>query len=125
MTIRILSTFLSLAALSACSTPVGVAPTALSQTDEVNARSAVKAALKDPYSAQFGAFSAFQLDNGDRVYCGKVNAKNSYGGYIGYQTFFVRKRGNSIERVFIDDYQSRIASIGCRAAASGKIGIGQ
>lgn len=115
----------ALTAITACSTPVGVTPLPVTSEQDRTAQSVVKGVLKDPYSAQFGAMSAFQLDNGDQVYCGQVNAKNSYGGYIGYKTFFVRMRGQSVQRVFLDNYQSSLASIGCRAASTGTIGIGQ
>jgi hypothetical protein len=50
----------------------------------------VTADLKDPDSAQF-QWPA--IDFGQHVfysYCGKVNAKNSFGGYTGYKTFQAR-----------------------------------
>jgi len=48
---------------------------------------AVKENLKDPDSAKFN-FGQY-LDNKSQVYCGYVNAKNSYGGYTGNQLFSV------------------------------------
>lgn len=47
---------------------------------------AVKYELKDPDSAQF-RFEAYDLFPDQRLSCGKVNSKNSFGGYTGYQTF--------------------------------------
>ncbi len=46
-------------------------------------RNAVGAGLKDPGSAQY-EFLPFV---GQKVYCGRVNAKNSYGGYVGFVPF--------------------------------------
>jgi hypothetical protein len=47
---------------------------------------AVKYELKDPDSAQF-RFGAYDLFPDQRLSCGEVNSKNSFGGYTGYQTF--------------------------------------
>jgi hypothetical protein len=44
----------------------------------------VKAQLKDPASARFKGVK--QTSPGH--WCGWVNAKNSYGGYTGFQVFF-------------------------------------
>lgn len=50
------------------------------------AREAVAESLKDPSSAQF---RNVRLANymGGKVICGEVNAKNSYGGYVGFTRF--------------------------------------
>jgi hypothetical protein len=50
---------------------------------------AVRAELKDPESAQFGAMVAFQRPNRTVFVCGLVNARNSFGGYAGYAPFAV------------------------------------
>jgi len=50
------------------------------------AKEAVTAALKDPDSAQFGEVVAVSND-GTPVVCGSVNAKNSFGGFTGEQSF--------------------------------------
>ena len=42
--------------------------------------------LKDPTSAQF---RGLRFVNGDTVLCGEVNARNSYGGYVGFVAFVV------------------------------------
>lgn len=55
---------------------------------EQEGRAAVLATLKDPGSAQFQKVSVRQATNkrGEPfpVVCGEVNAKNSFGGYIGF-----------------------------------------
>jgi hypothetical protein len=46
----------------------------------------VRSKLKDPNSAQFsGVFISKAA--GAPIICGKINAKNSFGGYTGYQRF--------------------------------------
>lgn len=45
----------------------------------------VHAELKDPSSAQFQWLPIAKSG----IYCGRVNAKNSYGGYTGFRPFVV------------------------------------
>jgi hypothetical protein len=47
---------------------------------------AVKARLKDPESARFGEQWVGGKDG--TVFCGKVNAKNGFGGYTGEELYF-------------------------------------
>jgi hypothetical protein len=44
----------------------------------------VAAQLKDPASAQF---RGVELNSAGTAACGQVNAKNSFGGYVGFQEF--------------------------------------
>ena len=63
-------------------------------------RAAISAGLKDPSSAQFQAVGVVRTkhSSGDITYfCGMVNAKNSYGGFVGYQPFVSDGRGIEIE----------------------------
>jgi hypothetical protein len=49
---------------------------------------AVQAKLKDPGSAQFKEVYFYRSKEGTvPVTCGKVNSKNSFGGYGGFQRF--------------------------------------
>ncbi len=49
-------------------------------------KDAIKAKLKDPDSAQFRNVK-FHVGMGKPVTCGEVNAKNSFGGYSGFERF--------------------------------------
>ncbi|MGP9499594.1 MULTISPECIES: hypothetical protein [unclassified Halomonas] len=53
------------------------------------AQAAVRGALKDPDSANFRDVHGISVaEDGPLIaVCGEVNAKNSYGGYIGYNRF--------------------------------------
>ena len=49
------------------------------------AREVVLHVLKDPESAKFGEFSVVTSDSNMQTACLAVNARNSFGGYVGEQ----------------------------------------
>lgn len=51
-----------------------------------DAKAVVSAGFKDPSSAQFRNLRTVELTSAIAV-CGEVNAKNSYGGYVGFVQF--------------------------------------
>ena len=53
-----------------------------------SAKESIRAVLKDPDSAKFSDFRAY-MSGGKTDVCGKVNSKNSYGGYSGDAWFVV------------------------------------
>jgi hypothetical protein len=57
------------------------------RSDQEKIRAAVRGALKDPASAQFGPLRVFEADGA----CQTVNARNSYGGYTGEQQAVMSK----------------------------------
>jgi hypothetical protein len=59
----------------------------LTGSEKAAVEEAVKGQLKDPFSAKFKWPD--YINEESRIYCGYVNAKNSYGGYIGYTMFYV------------------------------------
>ena len=65
---------------------------ALAQTapelDEKLLQAAFQSELKDADSAKFRALR-YKMDTPEGwTMCGEVNAKNSYGGYVGFQPFY-------------------------------------
>jgi hypothetical protein len=46
----------------------------------------VASQMKDPNSAEFRNWHAFESQNGLLV-CGEINAKNGFGGYVGFTHF--------------------------------------
>lgn len=65
---------------------------ALTKQEKDTIIKAIKHELKDPSSAQFRWMQfAHDIKPNDWFikYCGLVNSKNSYGGYVGYQPFLV------------------------------------
>lgn len=57
------------------------------------AKKIIARAMKDPMSAQFRDMYAITRGTGDDTVCGEVNAKNSYGGYVGFRLFYVDSAG--------------------------------
>lgn len=52
--------------------------------------------FKDPSSVRYRGVRAINIQYFNKEYlyfCGEVNAKNSYGGYAGYEQFFSRSNG--------------------------------
>lgn len=70
------------------------------------ARQHVTSRLKDPDSAQFQDVT---YDASNRVACGQVNAKNSFGGYTGFQQFWVQMPADKDAAVWIDSGKDRVA----------------
>lgn len=66
-----------------------------SQKVERMVKEAVREQLKDPQSAQFDSLDTFVI-GGRRTTCGQVNAKNSYGGYVGKTLFWTHGTENEI-----------------------------
>ncbi|MGH8273631.1 MAG: hypothetical protein ACRES9_05155 [Gammaproteobacteria bacterium] len=57
---------------------------------QVLAKKKLASDLKDPDSAKYKDVHAYQDDAGGKtaiVFCGEINAKNSFGGYNGYERF--------------------------------------
>lgn len=67
----------------------------VSDQNKAAAMSYFNATLKDPYSANISyGFEALNSNTGITSVCGYVNAKNSYGAYIGTQRFYVDVAAN-------------------------------
>ena len=62
----------------------------LTSAERSGIESSVRAQLNDPDSATF-RHNPFRT--GEKIYCGRVNAKNRFGGYVGYRIFIVNVRG--------------------------------
>ena len=63
-------------------------------TNVGDATALVRQALRDPYSAHFGeVWVMIRNDDGIRYFCGFVNAKNSFGAYVGQTMFVVDELG--------------------------------
>lgn len=116
-----------LALLSACAPKVEVTarPSEVDETEQAFVTQVLSQDLRDPGSAQFRGWQGFDLSNGDRIICGKINATNGFGGFVGFSAFFVRLTGQAVQRMYIDDGSSSAgpAAIGCSRAARGTIGI--
>ena len=113
--------------VAACAPKVEVTalPSPVDETEQGFVTQVLSQDLRDPGSAQFRGWQGFDLSNGDRIICGKINATNGFGGFVGFSAFFVRLTGQTVQRMYIDDGSSSAgpAAIGCSRAARGTIGI--
>lgn len=127
-------TLIALAAVtiaSACvsgqAVEVATRPAPTTSADRSLSQSAIAQDLKDPSSAQFRGLRTFALGNGERITCGEVNGKNSFGAYVGFQPFYVRsykgtvlsKEAGSPAYGFVS--QNIVES--CAKAAAGKVTV--
>lgn len=85
------------AALAACSPISGPQfeskgvdiPVEVTEKMRADIESAIRSRLKDPESARFGVVYASQDKTGAIFACGVVNARNSFGGYVGDKPYVV------------------------------------
>lgn len=80
---RALAWCLALASLAGCD----------NHADRDRFRGVVSATLKDPSSAQFRDDRVVRLPDGSARYCGEVNARNAFGGYVGFRPFIADDNG--------------------------------
>lgn len=75
--------------------------------------------LKDPDSALFRNEAGFVTSRGDQIVCGEYNAKNSYGGYVGYTAYYFRY----VDGKQLGDLRGGRATQACEEARSGSIAL--
>lgn len=68
----------------------------LSVAEQTIIKNAIGAKLLDAESARY---QLPPIVAKSRVYCGKVNAKNSFGGYVGFRVFSVNLDKTSADRI--------------------------
>jgi hypothetical protein len=61
----------------------------ITQANRQTVEAAVRSRLKDPASAMFGVLAAGVTGKGYIVFCGTVNSRNSFGGFVGQQPYAV------------------------------------
>lgn len=67
-----------------------------------HAKEIISARMRDPNSTQFKNVARYTGESGESV-CGWVNAKNAYGGYVGFERFVVWDKVGSINIAFVDN----------------------
>ncbi|GIT95582.1 hypothetical protein JANAI62_22050 [Jannaschia pagri] len=80
----------------------------------------LEASLRDPESLRFRHAEGFRTVTGDRIVCGEYNAKNGFGGYVGYQPYYVRLRQDQVAAAY---FGSSLARLGCERARLGEINV--
>ncbi|VVM63277.1 hypothetical protein PS645_01379 [Pseudomonas fluorescens] len=87
-----------LALLAVCTLMLSGCEDQLQLTVEA-AKKGVASAFKDPEAVQFADFTISA--DGKRA-CGKLNAKNGYGAYVGYESFGAALQGRGAELTVTD-----------------------
>ena len=79
-------------AMAACTptTQLSVNRITLSPDIDRQARAFASLDLIDPDSTRLRSMRAWQLSNGDIAVCGEQNARNRFGGYVGFQPLYLR-----------------------------------
>mgnify|MGYP006929489890 CR=1 FL=1 len=92
-----------------------VVPATLTPGQIAAMHAAVRRVLKDPESGRFGEHRAGRGGDGILVVCGLVNAKNSYGGYVGMKPFTGGFSGNEFKLAALasDEYEVPLAHQMC------------
>lgn len=76
--------------LVGCTAAGNYTSTPLTEQDSAVVKKAFRIGLLDPLAAQVEDIRVFVNPEGVRIICGKVNSKNAFGGYVGFQTFIVQ-----------------------------------
>ena len=85
------------------------------------ARAAISDTLKDPESAKFRYIVTVPAE---RVVCGEVNGKNSFGAYSGYSRFYYRNGSGHVvdyDSIFWDEYVQRCAGPTVQSEIDGRV----
>ena len=78
------------------------------------AKAAISHDLKDPSSAQFrNIWIAYEAEIDKSTVCGEVNAKNSFGAYVGFAQFAYRVKTLKGIKNGSDGYQSTMVDLFC------------
>ncbi|MFD1795324.1 hypothetical protein FQV27_08715 [Paracoccus aurantiacus] len=120
-------------ALAACvnvnDTPVSTRPAQITTQERGLIQSTIIDGMKDPASAQLRNLVAYDLSDGQgRAICGEVNGKNAFGGYVGFQPFFMRVKDGRLVSSYYgtgdpNDLDHFMARKGCGEAATGMMKI--
>lgn len=120
--------------LSGCATtpPPHSETRQLSATEKEALRRSLSQTLKDPDSAQFKWMPAVVAKKDAPLdspigYCGLVNGKNSYGGYVGFKRFYAtitRNAKGEYDRGLIQHIEGRPNTFGGTSTVSDAIETG-
>src|SRR5260221_14712411 len=67
----------------------------LAAAEKTSLATALSQTLKDPGAAQFKWMPIVMLErDGITDYCGLLNGRNAYGGYVGFQKFYAQLNKN-------------------------------
>ncbi|MEQ9695317.1 hypothetical protein [Shimia sp. SDUM112013] len=88
-----------------------------------NAKNVLASKTVRPHEASFTGFQAFALGNGDRVYCGQMDATLPTGARTGQIPFYVRTDGVTVKALHYKPESAEFASRKCTEVNKGSIKI--
>lgn len=120
--LQIMMTMGAFVTISACAstTEMTAIPVPLEGAVERQAKQAAAFNLKDPSSATYRGVAVFRLQNGDYVFCGEQNARNSFGGLVDFKPFFVRFALGASGPVRKVEERGFFAQEACKALGQGR-----
>lgn len=118
---RLSSKLVAVALLAACVETTSMASRPIPMSEGAVSAGREYLSLFDPFSAQFRREALYQIENGNFVYCGQVNAKNRFGAYVGYTDFYVRFRLQNGQAALYRTYTDVTAKMACDEARAGLI----
>lgn len=98
-------------------------PVTLSAAQSAMVKTHFSEKMRDPDSVNFRSVYAVDLSNSDRVVCGELNAKNGFGGYVGYSPFYIRLRGTTVMASHFGEASAIKTARVCADAKSGNLMI--
>ena len=115
--------------LAACSDSpntmsVTTKPVTIEPRETFEAKNIVASKTDLPDAARFQGFVAYSLSNGDRVYCGEMQAVNANGAGADFLPFYVRRSsGGAVKSLHYTEKSSKFATQKCAEAKSGRLKI--
>lgn len=119
---RVLAILSAVFLLAGCEvTEVQVQPVTPSGAMIAKLKSTIDSGLRDPSSAQYRGFVAYAIGEGDTLLCGELNAKNGFGGYVGFNAISaIFDASGTLESYRVDaSGQWPAAATECNTAAGG------
>jgi len=99
---------------------VSTKPNRLTASEVKFVQSVVAEQSREPEAVRFRNLYSFVTSAGDTIVCGEVNAKNAYGGYVGYRPMWVRFKGTEVKSVLWDENYAASNAASCAEAKLGK-----
>lgn len=100
--------------LAGCQT-INTTPVTLTNTQEKLVRETIDYTLRDAETARYRNITAAKKNDGTIIVCGAFNAKNGYGGYNGFETFYGQIKEKNKKPVFEQISTGNLAIYTCAA----------
>lgn len=97
--------------------------TTLNQKHTTLAKSLIAELTREPEAVRIRHLRGYKAANGHQIICGEANAKNAYGGYIGYYPFWIRLEGGSLKTLNWIGTSAQIIIEQCKNAGNGTVKI--